>query len=99
MDYKTMSLVALKQLAKEKNIKGVSGFRKADLVALLEEQDQKNQIEKETADAMRAEYNKVANSTNKDTIKAAKDKIKQIEEEGDTKIKLIDKERTYVENV
>lgn len=59
----------------------------------------KNQIEKETADAMRAEYNKVANSTNKDTIKAAKDKIKQIEEEGDTKIKLIDKERTYVENV
>lgn len=59
----------------------------------------KNQVEKETADAMRAEYNKVANSTNKDTIKAAKDKIKQIEEEGDTKIKLIDKERTYVENV
>lgn len=59
----------------------------------------KNQIEKETADAMRAEYNKVANSTNKDAIKAAKDKIKQIEEEGDTKIKLIDKERTYVENV
>lgn len=59
----------------------------------------KNQVEKETADAMRAEYNKVANSTDKDTIKAAKDKIKQIQEEGDTKIKLIDKERTYVENV
>ena len=59
----------------------------------------KNQVEKETAEAMRAEYNKVANSTDKDTIKAAKDKIKQIEEEGDTKIKLIDKERTYVENV
>ena len=59
----------------------------------------KNQIEKETTDAMRAEYNKVANSTNKDTIKAAKDKIKQIKEEGDTKIKLIDKEKTYVENV
>lgn len=59
----------------------------------------KNQVEKEIADAMRAEYNKVANSTDKDTIKAAKDKIKQIQEEGDTKIKLIDKERTYVENV
>lgn len=59
----------------------------------------KNQIEKETAAAMRAEYDKVANSTDKDTISAAKDKIKQIEEEGDIKIKQIDKERDYVENV
>lgn len=59
----------------------------------------KNQIEKETAAAMRAEYNKVASSTDKDTISAAKDRIKQIEEEGDIKIKQIDKERDYVENV
>lgn len=59
----------------------------------------KNQIEKETAAAMRAEYNKVASSTDKDTISAAKDRIKQIEKEGDIKIKQIDKERDYVENV
>ena len=59
----------------------------------------KNQIEKETAAAMRAEYNKVASSKDKDTISAAKDRIKQIEEEGDIKIKQIDKERDYVENV
>ena len=59
----------------------------------------KNQIEKETAAAMRAEYDKVASSTDKDTISAAKDRIKQIEEEGDIKIKQIDKERDYVENV
>ena len=59
----------------------------------------KNQIEKETAAAMRAEYDKVANSTDKDTISAAKDRIKQIEKEGDIKIKQIDKERDYVENV
>lgn len=59
----------------------------------------KNQIEKETAAAMRAEYDKVASSKDKDTISAAKDRIKQIEEEGDIKIKQIDKERDYVENV
>lgn len=59
----------------------------------------KNQIEKETAAAMRAEYDKVVNSTDKDTIKDAKDRIKQIKEEGDIKIKQIDKERDYVENV
>lgn len=59
----------------------------------------KNEIEKETAAAMRAEYNKVANSTDKDTISAAKDRIKQIEKDGDIKIKAIDKERDKVENI
>ena len=59
----------------------------------------KNEIEKETAAAMRAEYNKVANSTDKDTISAAKDRIKQIEKDGDIKIKAMDKERDKVENI
>lgn len=59
----------------------------------------KNEIEKETAAAMRAEYNKVANSTDKDTISAAKDKIKQIEKDGDIKMKALDKERDKVENI
>lgn len=59
----------------------------------------KNEIEKETAAAMRAEYNKVANSTDKDTISAAKDRIKQIEKDSEIKIKAIDKERDKVENI
>lgn len=59
----------------------------------------KNAIEKETAAAMRQVYNSVAGSTNKDTIQAAKDKIKQIEEEGDIKIKALEKEQEKVENI
>lgn len=59
----------------------------------------KNAIEQDTAARMRAVYNSVAGSTNKDTIQAAKDKIKQIEEEGDIKIKALEKEQEKVENI
>lgn len=60
---------------------------------------QKNAIEKETAARMREVYNSVAGSTDKDTIQAAKDKIKQIEEEGDIRIEALDKEREKIENI
>ena len=59
----------------------------------------KEAIQKEIAQRMRAEYNAVANSTDKDTISAAKDRIKQIEEEGDLRIKEIEKEQEKVENI
>lgn len=60
---------------------------------------QKEQIQKETAAKMRDVYNSVANSTNKDAISDAKEKIKIIEEEGDLKIKELDKERDRIENI
>ncbi len=60
---------------------------------------QKEAIQQETARKMRAEYNKIANSTDKDVIKDAKEKIKLIEEEGDLKIKELDKEKEKVENI
>ncbi len=59
----------------------------------------KEAIQKEIAQRMRAEYNAVAGSTDKDTISAAKDRIKQIEEEGDLRIKEIEKEQEKVENI
>ena len=58
-----------------------------------------NAIEKETAQKMRDVYNGVAGSTSKDAISAAKDKIKQIEEEADTRIKTIEKEKEKIENI
>lgn len=60
---------------------------------------QKEAIQQETARKMRAEYNKIANSTDKDVIKDAKEKIKLIEEEGDLKIKELEKEKEKVENI
>lgn len=60
---------------------------------------QKHAIEQETAARMREVYNSVAGSTDKDTIQAAKDKIKQIEEEGDIRIEALDKEREKIENI
>ena len=60
---------------------------------------QKEAIQQETARKMRAEYNRIANSTDKDTIKDAKEKIKLIEEEGDLKIKELEKEKEKVENI
>jgi hypothetical protein len=36
MDYSTQTVAELKALCKERNIKGVSGKKKADLIALLE---------------------------------------------------------------
>lgn len=59
----------------------------------------KEAIERETAAKMRSVYNSVANSTDKDSISAAKDKIKQIEEEGDIKIKALSKEQEKIENI
>ena len=58
-----------------------------------------NAIEKETAQKMRDIYNGVAGSTSKDAISAAKDKIKQIEEEADVRIKKIEKEKEKIENI
>ena len=58
-----------------------------------------NAIEKETAQKMRDVYNGVAGSTSKDAISAAKDKIKQIEEEADVRIKKIEKEKEKIENI
>lgn len=60
---------------------------------------QKHAIEQETAARMREVYNSVAGSTDKDTIQAAKDKIKQIEEEGDIRIEALDKEKEKIENI
>lgn len=59
----------------------------------------KEAIERDTAAKMRAVYNRVSGSKDKDTIKNAKDEIKRIEEEADIKIKAIDKEREKVEKV
>lgn len=59
----------------------------------------KEAIERDTAAKMRAVYNRVSGSKDKDTIKDAKDEIKRIEEEADIKIKAIDKEREKVEKV
>lgn len=59
----------------------------------------KEAIQRETAQKMRAEYNRIANSTDKDTISDAKEKIKLIEEEGDLKIKELDKEKEKIENI
>lgn len=60
---------------------------------------QKEAIERETARKMREVYNSVAGSTSKDTISDAKDKIKQIEDEGDIKIKALKKEQSKIENI
>lgn len=56
-------------------------------------------IQRETASKMRNEYNSVSGSTSKDAISAAKDRIKQIEEEGDIRIKELEKERDKVEKI
>lgn len=58
-----------------------------------------NAIEEETARKMRDVYNGVAGSTNKDAISAAKDRIKQIQEEADIKIKNVEKEQEKIENI
>ena len=60
---------------------------------------QKEAIERETARKMRDVYNSVAGSTSKDAISSAKDKIKQIEDEGDIRIKALEKEQKKVENI
>lgn len=60
---------------------------------------QKEAIERETARKMRDIYNSVAGSTSKDAISSAKDKIKQIEDEGDIKIKALEKEKSKIENI
>lgn len=59
----------------------------------------KEAIQREIASRMRNEYNSVSGSTSKDAISAAKDRIKQIEEEGDIRIKELEKERDKVENI
>lgn len=59
----------------------------------------KEAIQKEVAQKMRAEYNRIANSTDKDAIKDAKEKIKLIEEEGDLRIKELEKEKERIENI
>lgn len=45
----TLSLTTLKDLAKQKGIKGISGLRKAEIIDLLCEQEEKGKQEKETA--------------------------------------------------
>lgn len=60
---------------------------------------QKEAIERETARKMREVYNSVAGSTSKDAISSAKDKIKQIEDEGDIRIKALKKEQSKIENI
>lgn len=59
----------------------------------------KEAIEREAAKKMRDIYNSVAGSTSKDAISSAKDKIKQIEDEGDVKIKALEKEQSKIENI
>ena len=59
----------------------------------------KEAIEREAAKKMRDVYNSVAGSTSKDAISSAKDKIKQIEDEGDVKIKALEKEQSKIENI
>lgn len=59
----------------------------------------KEAIERDTAAKMRAVYNRVSGSKDKDTIKNAKDEIKRIEEEADIKIKALDKEQEKVEKI
>lgn len=59
----------------------------------------KEAIERDTAAKMRAVYNRVSGSKDKDTIKDAKDEIKRIEEEADIKIKALDKEQEKVEKI
>lgn len=56
-------------------------------------------IQKETAQKMRNVYNSVSGSTNKDAISDAKEKIKNIEDEADIRIKAIEKEKKKVENI
>lgn len=45
----TLSLTTLKDLAKQKGIKGISGLRKAEIIDLLCEQEENGKQEKETA--------------------------------------------------
>lgn len=45
----TLSLTTLKNLAKQEGIKGISGLRKAEIIDLLCEQEEKGKQEKETA--------------------------------------------------
>ncbi len=45
----TLSLTTLKDLAKQEGIKGISGLRKAEIIDLLCEQEEKEKQEKETA--------------------------------------------------
>ena len=45
----TLSLTTLKDLAKQEGIKGISGLRKAEIIDLLCEQEEKGKQEKETA--------------------------------------------------
>ena len=59
----------------------------------------KEAIEREAAKKMRDIYNSVAGSTSKDAISSAKDKIKQIEDEGDVKIEALEKEQSKIENI
>ncbi|MCR4721812.1 MAG: transcription termination factor Rho [Lachnospiraceae bacterium] len=49
MDYNLLTLAQLKNLAKEANIKGVSGLKKDELAALLSENEKKQQAEQKTA--------------------------------------------------
>lgn len=44
MDYAAMSLVQLKELAKERKMTGVSGLKKADLIARLKETEPKEKV-------------------------------------------------------
>ena len=56
MNYTEMSLVQLKELAKERNMTKISALKKADLIARLEEEEQKlSQNKKETAASLKAE--------------------------------------------
>lgn len=56
MNYTEMSLVQLKELAKERNMTKISALKKADLIARLEEEDQKlSQNKKETVASLMAE--------------------------------------------
>jgi hypothetical protein len=57
------------------------------------------EIEEAAAAEMRAIYNGVSNSTDKDTISDAKEKIKNIEDEADVKIKALEKEQEKIENI
>ena len=56
-------------------------------------------IQKETAQKMRNVYNSVSGSTSKDAISDAKEKIKNIEDEADIRIKELEKEKKKVENI
>lgn len=80
--YETLSLAILKDLAKARGLKGITGLKKADLINRMVEEDEKDQQEKsaetrQTVTEEKADENAVENKdTEKESRKETKEKEK-----------------------